>query len=55
MTENANGWDLTGFTQTLREGVTPDGRELAPTMPRFSEAQLSDADVANIHAWVQSL
>ncbi|MCY1703275.1 c-type cytochrome [Deinococcus sp. SL84] len=55
MTANANQWDLAGFTQTLREGKTPDGRELAPTMPRFSEGQLSDQDIANIHAWVQSL
>lgn len=55
MTANANTWDLTGFAQALREGVTPDGRELAPTMPRFSESQLSDQDVADIHAWVQNL
>ncbi|MDO4263865.1 MAG: hypothetical protein Q4C67_06675 [Deinococcus sp.] len=55
MTANANQWDLAGFTQTLRQGQTPDGRELAPTMPRFSESQLSDQEIANIHAWVQSL
>lgn len=55
MTANANTWDLAGFTAALREGKTPDGRELAPMMPRFGEGQLSDADIANIHAWVQGL
>ncbi|WP_189641989.1 c-type cytochrome [Deinococcus piscis] len=55
MTANANTWDLAGFTQALREGKTPDGRELAPTMPRFSEGQLKEQDIANIHAWVKSL
>ncbi|MFC6592515.1 c-type cytochrome [Deinococcus lacus] len=51
----AAGWDLAGFTQALREGKTPDGRELAAMMPRFSPAQLDDAQVANIHAFVQTL
>ncbi len=55
MNAHASGWDLAGFTQTLREGKTPDGRELSPTMPRFSDSQVSDQDIANIHAWVQSL
>ncbi|MFC6591879.1 c-type cytochrome [Deinococcus lacus] len=51
----AAGWDIAGFTQALREGKTPDGRELAAMMPRFSPAQLDDAQVANIHAFVQTL
>lgn len=55
MTANAKNWDLAGFTTTLREGKTPDGRTLAPMMPHFTPDQLSDGDIANIHAWVQSL
>lgn len=55
MTANAKNWDLAGFTAALREGKTPDGRTLAPMMPHFTADQVSDGDIANIHAWVQSL
>lgn len=41
-------WSLAQFTTTLREGKTPT-RELAALMPRFSETQLTDSDVANIY------
>ena len=47
-------WSLEQFTAAVREGKAPD-RELAPMMPRFNEAQISAADLGNIHAFVQSL
>jgi mono/diheme cytochrome c family protein len=53
----ANGpksWTLAQFTTTLREGRTPE-RELNATMPRFSEAQLSDAQVADLFAYIKTL
>ncbi|MFD2610083.1 c-type cytochrome [Deinococcus taklimakanensis] len=40
-------WSLEQFTAAVREGKAPD-RELAPMMPRFSDAQLTDADMANV-------
>ncbi|MFC6617229.1 c-type cytochrome [Deinococcus radiophilus] len=54
MTENATSWSQPEFVQTLREGNSPRG-ELAGTMPRFSQEQLSDDDLNHIYAWVQSL
>ena len=52
--DGPKAWTDAQFLTTLREGRTPE-RELAPTMPRFSSEQLSDTDVANIHAWIKSL
>lgn len=54
MTDDANKWTLAQFTAAVRQGKAPD-RELGPAMPRFSKAQLSDADLASIHAYVTSL
>ncbi|MFC4636943.1 c-type cytochrome [Deinococcus hohokamensis] len=45
-------WTLDQFTTALRQGRTPE-RELNQVMPRFSKAQLSDSDVANIFAVVK--
>ncbi|MXV20094.1 c-type cytochrome [Deinococcus xianganensis] len=53
----ANGpkdWTLAQFTTSLREGRTPE-RELAATMPRFSDAQLTDSDIANVQAYIKTL
>ena len=47
-------WTLAQFTTTLREGKTPE-RELAATMPRFSDAQLTDSDIANLQAYIKTL
>lgn len=52
--DGPKSWTLAQFTTTLREGKTPE-RELAPTMPRFSEQQLSDAQIADLHAYIKSL
>ncbi|GHG07015.1 hypothetical protein GCM10017783_19490 [Deinococcus piscis] len=54
MTANAVGWAQPEFVKAVREGVSPHG-ELAATMPRFGEAQVSEGDLNNIYAWVQSL
>ena len=54
MTANASSWAQPEFVKAVREGVSPNG-ELAATMPRFSSAQVSDDDLNNIYAWVQSL
>ncbi|MHA0041376.1 c-type cytochrome [Deinococcus sp. PEB2-63] len=53
----ANGpkdWTLAQFTTALREGKAPE-KELAATMPRFSDAQLTDSDIANVQAYIKTL
>lgn len=46
-------WALAEFATSLREGVSPNG-PLAPTMPRYSEAQLSDSDVGDLYAYLNA-
>ena len=52
--ENVNEWTLAQFTTVLREGKTPE-RELGAVMPRFTDAQLTDSDVANVYAFIKTL
>ncbi|WP_261663645.1 c-type cytochrome [Deinococcus sp. Marseille-Q6407] len=54
MTKDATGWSQPEFFSTVREGNSPRG-ELAAMMPRFAKEQVSDDDLNNIYAWVQSL
>ncbi|MFC4425663.1 c-type cytochrome [Deinococcus navajonensis] len=51
--DGPKAWTLDQFATTLRQGKTPE-RELNNVMPRFSKAQLSDADVANIFAVIKT-
>lgn len=51
---NAKTWSLGQFATALREGKTPE-KELQALMPRFGTDKISDADMANLHAYVQSL
>ncbi|WP_199699687.1 c-type cytochrome [Deinococcus sp. RM] len=52
--DGPKSWTLAQFTTTLREGKTPD-RELSATMPRYGEAQISDAQVADLQAYIKTL
>ncbi|ACO46219.1 c-type cytochrome [Deinococcus deserti] len=52
--DGPKAWTLDQFTAALREGRTPE-RELAPLMPRFSKAQLTDSDVTNIYRHIKTL
>ena len=51
--DGPKSWTVAQFTTVLREGKTPDGEELNATMPRFSDSQLTDADIANLFAYVK--
>lgn len=51
---SAATWNLAEFTGSLREGKTPT-RTLNATMPRFSEAQINNQQLADLHAYVQTL
>ncbi len=53
--EGPKGWTLAQFTTVLRKGVLPEGRELSAVMPRFTDAQLSDAQVADLLAHIKTL
>lgn len=50
----AASWNLAEFTGALREGKTPV-KTLNATMPRYSEAQISNQQLADLHAYVQTL
>jgi mono/diheme cytochrome c family protein len=52
--DGPKSWTLDQFKLTLREGKTPE-RMLNATMPRFSPEQVSDAEIANIHAYIKTL
>jgi hypothetical protein len=43
------------WSRAIREGVDPDGRELAPVMAFRSYAGLTDADAADLVAFLKSL
>jgi mono/diheme cytochrome c family protein len=48
-------WSSAELIRAIREGVTPEGRELAPIMAFRNYAVLSDADAADLAAFLQSL
>lgn len=52
--KTAATWTNEQFKQTLRAGKTPS-KELQMTMPRFAEAQLSDEQVDDLHAYIKTL
>lgn len=47
-------WTDAQFTAALREGKSPE-KELSAVMPRFTPDAVSDADIANMHAYLKSL
>ncbi len=48
-------WTLDDFTRALREGKGPDGKHLYPVFPYTSFTMASDAEVAALFAYFQSL
>ena len=52
--EGPKSWTLDQFQVSLRAGQSPQGPLKAP-MPQFSPEQVSDADVANLHAYIKTL
>lgn len=51
---DASQWSIEEFIVALREGRTPT-KTLKATMPKFPEAQTSDEDLVNIHAYLATL
>ncbi|GGJ31088.1 c-type cytochrome [Deinococcus roseus] len=48
-------WSLEGFKTALREGKTPEGKTLNAPMPKFPASQVSDEQVADLHAFLSTL
>ncbi|GEM49196.1 c-type cytochrome [Deinococcus cellulosilyticus] len=48
-------WSVAEFNTTLREGKTPEGKTLQPSMPHFAANQISDEKVADLHAFLSTL
>jgi mono/diheme cytochrome c family protein len=48
------GWSREAFTRALREGVSRDGSHLFPTFPYFAYTRLTDADIADLYAYLMT-
>lgn len=49
------GWTFENFTTALRQGIRPDGSALYPVFPFTSFTGMSDADVADLWAYLQTI
>ena len=49
------GWSERDIVTTLRTGVRPDGRGLAPIMPWRAFSELTDDDLMSVAAYLKSL
>lgn len=53
--EGLADWSRDDFARAVREGLRPDGSALDPMMPSAAYAEMSDADVDALWAYLQSL
>jgi mono/diheme cytochrome c family protein len=49
------GWDLKDFVRAMRFGIAPDGSHYVPAFPSPSFAKLTDSDLADLKAFLDSL
>jgi mono/diheme cytochrome c family protein len=49
------GWSLTDLGNALQRGVSPQGQHYYPALPYWSYARLQAQDVADLHAFLQTL
>ncbi|MFN7223526.1 MAG: c-type cytochrome [Paracoccaceae bacterium] len=54
-THGIGGWTLEDLTNALQVGVSPDGRHYYPALPYWSYARMEVQDVADLHAYLQTL
>ncbi|SEJ73026.1 Cytochrome C oxidase, cbb3-type, subunit III [Deinococcus reticulitermitis] len=52
--DGPKAWSLEEFTLTLREGRTPT-KTLNAVMPRYVATQITDQEIANLHAYIKGL
>ena len=48
-------WGLADFRRAMHEGVAPGGRHLFPAFPYPSFTRISDADIADLYAYLKTL
>lgn len=55
-TSRVNGWTLEQFTKVLREGITPEGRQLeSQFMPWKAMAHMNDVEIEALYKFVKTL
>jgi mono/diheme cytochrome c family protein len=54
-THGIGGWTLAEFASAMVRGVSPDGRHYYPAFPYTSYARMEMQDVADLHAYLQTL
>lgn len=52
--QGIGGWSLADFRRALREGKGPDGELLFPVFPYDSFTGMTDADIADLYAYVMA-
>jgi cytochrome c553 len=55
LTAGIGSWTQAQFTTALRMGIDKNGRALCSDMPRWQKSQLSDADLALVWSYLQSV
>lgn len=53
--QGIGGWSLLEFARALRQGISPDGRHYYPAFPYTSYSRMTDADVADLYAYMATL
>lgn len=53
--QGIGGWSVADLGNALMRGVSPDGEHLYPALPYASYAKMQPQDVADIHAYMQTL
>lgn len=53
--EGIGGWGLPAFARAMTEGVSPEGKHYYPAFPYVAYAGMTAQDVADLHAYMQTL
>ncbi|MCH1551281.1 MAG: cytochrome c, partial [Pseudomonadales bacterium] len=54
-TAGIGAWSFADFYASMKQGVRPDGTHLYPAFPYTDFAHLSDADIASLYLFMQTL
>ncbi|MDP3896056.1 MAG: cytochrome c, partial [Mesorhizobium sp.] len=54
-TDGIGGWSLADLANAMQRGVSPDGRHYYPAFPYASYARMKLSDIADLHAFMQTL
>lgn len=54
-TDGIGGWSVADLANAMQRGVSPSGRHYYPAFPYASYARMNLADIADLHAFMQTL